>query len=342
MEPIQFPRLWREKDGLYSTGGDSSTRRVYQAFGSSPPTQEEMVTLLNEDKLSWDYCDLFLKGIAYRAEHVDLLADDEKTNLIALPSGCYNIIPTNSGHVLRPFTLRADEGVHLGNTQTTVERDLENFLKGRKLYDQMRLLYKRGYLFYGPPGNGKTNLIRTVVRQLLKGRDLIVIFMRLIPSSALLKSLEPDPRIKIFVVEELTQLAEEDSDGLLTFLDGENSISSSIVFATTNYSGALPRNLVQRPGRFDRVIRFDDPDEELRQRILAMYGYEATSRDIEETDGLSAAALGEVFRRHMLQGISIVEAAKEFLDQVDQAEKDFGNDQKEIGFGHDSKAPRTP
>ncbi|KKL15450.1 hypothetical protein LCGC14_2505440, partial [marine sediment metagenome] len=40
--------------------------------------------------------------------------------------------------------------------------DLSNFLQSENQYRELNIPWKRGYLFSGPPGNGKTLLLRQI------------------------------------------------------------------------------------------------------------------------------------------------------------------------------------
>jgi ATPase family protein associated with various cellular activities (AAA) len=44
-----------------------------------------------------------------------------------------------------------------------IQRDFEFFLKREEWFRKVGLPYRRGYLFYGPPGNGKTSAIRAMI-----------------------------------------------------------------------------------------------------------------------------------------------------------------------------------
>jgi chaperone BCS1 len=43
-----------------------------------------------------------------------------------------------------------------------VRDDFESFLKREGWFKQHRLPFRRAYLFYGPPGNGKTSVFRVM------------------------------------------------------------------------------------------------------------------------------------------------------------------------------------
>lgn len=51
--------------------------------------------------------------------------------------------------------------------------DVDNFFNGRETYQKLKVPWKRGAIYYGPPGNGKTISIKAMMHSLYK-RDLQV------------------------------------------------------------------------------------------------------------------------------------------------------------------------
>jgi predicted AAA+ superfamily ATPase len=134
---------------------------------------------------------------------------------------------------------------------------------------------KKGFLLYGPPGNGKTTKIMSLFPFAKEKKMRIIIVSKKVDLSDLndLKVLlENEPTI--FIFEELTQRTNsEGTEELLTFLDGENSWNNSVVIATTNHPEDLPRNLVDRPGRFDSFIEYSNPDVNDINALAEKYGF---------------------------------------------------------------------
>ncbi|KAF4753427.1 mitochondrial chaperone, partial [Perkinsus olseni] len=74
------------------------------------------------------------------------------------------VIYNAAGHEWRPFgnpkTVRPFDSVILdGTAAETIASDVKEFLSTGSWYLDRGIPYRRGYLFYGPPGCGKTSYI---------------------------------------------------------------------------------------------------------------------------------------------------------------------------------------
>jgi ATP-dependent 26S proteasome regulatory subunit len=86
---------------------------------------------------------------------------------------------------------------------------------------------------------------------------------------------------------------------LLNCLDGVDTGERIIVVATANEPTILDPAILRRPGRFDRVVHFLNPDFGLRQAYLQRMNptFETVSlrKAASESDGFSFAQLREAF-----------------------------------------------
>jgi len=84
---------------------------------------------------------------------------------------------------------------------------------------------------------------------------------------------------------------------LLNHLDGVGNQDGIIVVATANNPCILDSAILRRPGRFDRVIGFQNPSAELRERYLCQMNAALRSEELSEcvrtTAGFSFAQLRE-------------------------------------------------
>jgi len=57
------------------------------------------------------------------------------------------------------------------NMKKSLIRDVDNFFNGRQTYQKLKVPWKRGVIYYGPPGNGKTISIKAMMHALYKRND---------------------------------------------------------------------------------------------------------------------------------------------------------------------------
>lgn len=179
-----------------------------------------------------------------------------------LPFGCYKYVQESDDPCDRlvPIALRDDFFLCNQELFKQIETDVIKFQGAQEIYKEMQVLYKRGVLFYGDPGTGKTATVRHFAKTLFK-QDCHIIWMDHIPGLGLIREFCKIDTLKVFVIEEISSANRNayEMKILLEFLDGESSVSNSLVLATTNYPEELAKNLADRPSRFDLVIEIKDP-----------------------------------------------------------------------------------
>lgn len=143
-----------------------------------------------------------------------------------------------------------------------IYQDIDGFLESKDRFAAYRLTHKRGYMFWGPPGSGKTSLANMLANRFIKGVGGIVVYCGDVSSfySAvnLMKSVEPG-RPTMYLIEEADRIV--NNTHCLSILDGELSVQGAVFVAMTNYKNKMPPRVTNRPGRFDRVVRVDCPPE---------------------------------------------------------------------------------
>ncbi|OIN97640.1 hypothetical protein AUJ67_10500 [Candidatus Desantisbacteria bacterium CG1_02_49_89] len=197
----------------------------------------------------------------------------------------------------------------------TIESQVLGFMKeeNRAFLAANSIPIKRGLLFYGPPGNGKTLTGKIIANQTKvcfilctnknfvsgwRDDDLIRIykFARVISPS-------------IVFIEDIDLVIGENTHRLGTLLqelDGIEENENVITIATTNHPEAINEAL-GRPGRFDIRIEFPNPDFETRIKLLKLFTKNLvldSSADLgetaEKTEGFSCAAMKEVVTRSLV------------------------------------------
>jgi hypothetical protein len=146
---------------------------------------------------------------------------------------------------------------------------VENFLSGKEFYLQNQIPWKRGFLLFGPPGNGKTSLIRTIIAQYdFKPITVVPDANDEIVSEAFAYASEQNPALLYF--EDLDSLLERslDPSSFLNLMDGVSSKNGLLVIATANDITKLKSNITDRPSRFDRKFKLPTPDVKMAQAYL--------------------------------------------------------------------------
>ncbi len=154
--------------------------------------------------------------------------------------------------------------------------DAHHFLTSRPMYEKYGLPYKRGLLFAGPPGNGKTACLRVLLREL----HLPVLIVRSFASrygeveqnvaQAFDKAKRAAPCA--LVLEDLDVLVRGSAlSALLNEIDGLGADTGILTLATSNHPEQLDPALIDRPSRFDRVYRFNAPGANERLRFFARW-----------------------------------------------------------------------
>lgn len=168
--------------------------------------------------------------------------------------------------------------------------DLEEFEGDKEWYDKINIPYKRGYLLYGPPGNGKTSLSIAIaskhkrniycldINKLKDDQTLRYAFQNLQANSLLLIEDIDAAFQKRDVVTTETVTGYKKSAHQITFacllncLDGVYYKDGLVTLMTTNHLGRLDEALI-RPGRMDMRVLIDNPTVvEVEAYVSRFYG----------------------------------------------------------------------
>ena len=146
-----------------------------------------------------------------------------------------------------------------GNGKEEIIRDIEIFLGSKEWYNRVGIPYKRGYLLYGPPGNGKTSLVKAIASKFDMKLCVLSLEGLMIGGDTSLPNLFQDiPKKSILLIEDIDCAVGKRDDPrnkvgmsvLLGCLDGISSPEGKLFFMTTNFIRKLDDALV-RSGRCD-------------------------------------------------------------------------------------------
>lgn len=179
----------------------------------------------------------------------------------------------------------------LENQIQEVREAVELPLMHPELYEEMGIKPPKGVILYGAPGTGKTLLAKAVANQ------TSATFLRIVGSELIQKYLGDGPRLvrqlfqtaaehapAIVFIDEIdaigTKRYESSSGGereiqrtmleLLNQLDGFDDRGDVKVIMATNKIDTLDPALI-RPGRIDRKILFENPDQNTKRKIFNLH-----------------------------------------------------------------------
>lgn len=157
--------------------------------------------------------------------------------------------------------------------KTRIIHDLQVFLNRREWYQERGIPYRRGLLFEGPPGCGKTSLVMALAAHFSK--PIYALNLGSIENdNDLFQAVSSAPEAAILLIEDIDaakavapRVEEKDEDGntlekkdtpkvislsgLLNAIDGAFAKDGRILIMTTNHPDKIDPALI-RPGRADR------------------------------------------------------------------------------------------
>jgi 26S proteasome regulatory subunit T2 len=172
-----------------------------------------------------------------------------------------------------------------------VRESVELPLLHPELYEEMGIKPPKGVILYGAPGTGKTLLAKAVANQ------TSATFLRIVGSELIQKYLGDGPRLvrqlfqvaaenapSIVFIDEIDAIGTKRYDStsggerevqrtmleLLNQLDGFDDRGDVKVIMATNKIETLDPALI-RPGRIDRKILFENPDQNTKRKIFTLH-----------------------------------------------------------------------
>ena len=198
-------------------------------------------------------------------------------------------------------------------TMDLIERNIGSFYKHSEKLKAVGKSLKRGVLFHGKPGTGKTftakffsQYLDGVTVFLLSGEQLWLIKQSFQLARLLAPSLVIMEDVDLIAHTRDETLGQTILHQLLNELDGLNKDTEILFLLTTNRPEVIEPALALRPGRVDQAIEFPLPDRECRHRLLEQYArgmdlkLEDMDRITRRTEGASPAFIQELMRKSAL------------------------------------------
>lgn len=183
------------------------------------------------------------------------------------------------GTRIRP---REPEGVILDGDQMPLLRsDMQRFLDSWEWYRKTGVPYRRSYLLYGEPGNGKTSAVKALAGAFDMNIYLVMLSDPDITDNRVNDLLSKVADRNILLLEDIDcafvkRERRNGKEGGLTFagllnaIDGVASAEGRIIFMTTNHVERLDPALI-RPGRADVKLYFGNATQDQAKRMYQRF-----------------------------------------------------------------------
>ncbi|MBC1219628.1 AAA family ATPase [Nostoc sp. UCD121] len=203
-----------------------------------------------------------------------------------------------------------------------IQDDLINFFASRETYANYSVPWKRGILFIGSPGNGKTHTVKALINQMQQPCLYVKSFKsEYATDSDNIRKVFKQARQSapcVLVLEDIDSLLnDENRSFFLNELDGFASNQGIVTIATTNHPERLDSAISDRPSRFDRKYHFDLPAFPERETYITLWNdklnsgmglsEEVVSQMAALTEGFSFAYLKELFLSSMISWMGAME-----------------------------------
>lgn len=207
-----------------------------------------------------------------------------------------------------------------GNLKQDIRDDLAQFFAAHATYDEYGVPWKRGILFVGPPGNGKTHTVKALINSIEQPCLYVKSFRQMggAPDEFSIRQVFDRARRTapcVLVLEDLDSLlTPQNRSFFLNELDGFAANIGIVALATTNHPERLDPAILDRPSRFDRKYPFGLPELPERKAYIEMWNAslkpavrlseEGIAKFAEATEGFSFAYLKELFLSSMMRWIA--------------------------------------
>ena len=180
--------------------------------------------------------------------------------------------------------------------------EVTKFFDSKNRYQKLRVPWKRGIIFHGPPGNGKTISIKAMMHSLYDRDDPVpTLYVRSLTSYggpeyaiSLIFSKARQMAPCFLVFEDLDSIV---SDAVRSYflneVDGLQNNDGIMMVGSTNHLERLDPGISKRPSRFDRKYLFPDPNLEERVKYCEFWKRKLDgNEDVEFPDLLCSAIAG--------------------------------------------------
>ncbi|KAL8843962.1 MAG: hypothetical protein Q9176_001657 [Flavoplaca citrina] len=216
---------------------------------------------------------------------------------------------------------------------------MHKFFDSREIYKNLGVQWKRGVIFHGPAGNGKTISIKALMNSLFKSNGLSIpsLYVKSATSTYDIRRVFSQARWMspcLLIFEDIDTIVTKNTRSyFFNEVDGLENNDGIFMVASTNHLDKLDAGLSSRPSRFDRKYFFPLPSEEERKLYCQFWRRRLKEKKVDVefparicpaaaliTDGFSFAYMQEAFVATLLS-IALRRSDGDDGEKMDEAEE---------------------
>ena len=195
--------------------------------------------------------------------------------------------PCNGQWVPNTYPKRMEDTLFLGKLWQNIYQDVQEFLtpQSKEWYHKHGILYRRNYLFSGPPGNGKSSAVKVLASMLDRRLYTINLASRTLDDDTLLDLSHMISSGSILLLEDIDNIFTNHNENavgsgvtyefFINMLDGVFSREGLMIVMTCNDEDKLDKTMM-RHSRVDQVFRFSNASKKTAKSMCEWFRPEAT------------------------------------------------------------------
>lgn len=216
--------------------------------------------------------------------------DKDKENKIIIHDFCGWQWYENRSMVKRPTGVVLAEGLI-----EEIEKDLLFYKENKEYYEHRNMPYRKAYLLVGPPGTGKTSLIKQLA--VFLDYNIYEVTAKGLDSANIVRCFGTIPKKSLVVIEDIDALYSKrlkkndkivDFSKLINTIDGLTALEEVLFVLTTNDESGLDEALL-RKGRIDKKFEIGLATKYQAKKIFDKF-FSSSSLDFKFFDGQISTA----------------------------------------------------